>query len=155
MALTLTRDDIFEAIYISVCPDTWSGTHERPSDNYLLQMGEYNAAMFHLRDRVLEDIECVDGPSPMAVANSIVAEAEQVKLGFTRQDSDDYFESEVDLLDFKCAIQDMARISGQSELQLVQRIRQHGDNGKLINNKTLGRQLLLLAAFGNDPEYAR
>ena len=152
MALAPSRQDYFDAIYIGLCPETWEATHVRASDNYLLQLSEYNAALIHLGDRILDNIESYAGNQASAVASTLIDDRDQIKLTFCKQDSVQQFVSEIDLLDFKVAIKDMARMSGQSELQVCQRIRQCGDNGQLINRNTLARQLVLLAAFGNDPQ---
>ena len=150
MALGLSRDDWQEAIYISLCPATWEQRFTRPSENYLLQAADLNASMAQLGDRILEDVECVSGPSPSHVSHALVNEGEQVKLGFRRQDSEDYFTAEVDLLDFKCALIEMSKLSGMNPLQLTKSMRVAGESGKLINRETLSRHFLLLAAFGSD-----
>lgn len=150
MSLGISHDDIVEAIYIAVSPATWERRFVRPCKNYLLQANEMNASMAVLGDRVLDEIECVGGVAPSSVAHVIVHEREQVKLGFAKQDSDEYYTAEVDLLDFKCALLEMSKQSGLNPIQLVQQMRRCGADGKLQNRETLSRHFLLLAAFGTE-----
>ena len=150
MSLGISHDDIVEAIYIAVSPATWEARFVRPSDNYLLQAQDMNAAMVKLGDRILDEIDCVAGVAPSSVAHCIVHEGEQVKLGFLKQDSDEYFTAEVDLLDFKCSLLEMSKQSGLNPIQIVQRMRKCGADGKLQNRETLSRHFLLMAAFGSE-----
>jgi len=149
--MALTRDDLITTISVGLNASTWIASFERPSDQFLLNQMGYNACLTHLGPRMLEEIESNVGHGPTDVASAIVTQGEQVRLGFSVQDSDEYYSEEVDLLDFTCALSDMARLSCSSEDTVVKRLLQCGEGGRLMNAQTMGRHLVLLAAFGNDP----